>query len=741
MSVERFDLQRFPGIAKLLGTGAARRSIPYVPQYARTDCGVACLSMVLRYYGRAVDPHELERLGDNQRDGLGADKILSIGEMYGLRGRGVSLDLEHLADLPRGAILHWEFRHFVVFERVRKNGIEIVDPGVGRRVIPLQAFAKSFTGVVLLLEPGEQFERAGPKRRESRYGRVLRRHWKKILRVMATSLFLRVVALLLPFLTAMVADRVIPYSDGDLLTVVSIGTVGLLLFRTLVELIRAHSILELRAVLDLRLTLDLLEHLFCLPFPFFQRHSIGDLLLRVSSTATIREMFTSTLLAALLDGPLACIYLVVLFILEPRLGAIVAVVGVLEVAVLRIARQPYRDVTALLLQRQARSDGYITEALSGVESLKAAGAERRTVRHWSNLFVDEVNVSLQKSRLTMWVEAGSQLLQQVAPIVVLCYGSVLVIDGELTLGTMLAVSGIAVGFLGPLSGLLDAGLKVQEMYSYVERIEDVFRHQREDATTEQSPTLSRLSGAVRAESVSYRYDRNSPYVVKDVSFAAHPGQRIAIVGRSGSGKSTLAKLLAGLYVPSDGLITYDDYDARSMPIRAIRAQMGFVAQDAHVFGASIRDNIALAHPERPLASVVGAAKKACIHEFVMGLPMGYDTVLAPSGSSISGGQRQRVALARALVDDPRILILDEATSALDTETERRVVDSLRGLRCTQIVLAHRLSTIASADLILVMDEGRVVARGTHTDLMRAGGVYRELVEGQLSSDRGQGGIA
>jgi ABC-type bacteriocin/lantibiotic exporter with double-glycine peptidase domain len=355
------------------------------------------------------------------------------------------------------------------------------------------------------------------------------------------------------------------------------------------------------------------------------------------------------------------------------------------------------------------------------------------VERWANLFAAEVNASLARGRLSATVEAVMGGLRIASPLAVLVFGTAQVLSGNLALGTMLGLTALAVGFLEPLTQLVGNGLQLQSLSSYMARINDVL-----DTPVEQQgvqvAAADVLTGHIEARSISFRYTPLAPLVVDDVSLVIGAGKRVAIVGRSGSGKSTLAHLLLGLYLPDAGQVLYDGADLSGLEAHSVRQQIGIVTQSAYVFGSTIRENIAMVDPSLPLADVQRAARLACIHDDVANMPMGYETLLADGGASLSGGQRQRIAIARALVSMPRIVLLDEATSALDALTERQVYRNLEELQgCTTIVIAHRLSTVADADLILVMDDGRLVESGKHAELMSRRGVYHTLVQGQADA--------
>jgi len=731
----------FPSLEKLARSRRGQK-VPFVQQLEATDCGAACLAMVLGHLGRDVGLDEVrEAAGTSGRDGTDASAIVRAAEWYGLRSRGLALDIDHLRYLPPGTILHWEFNHFVVFDRLSKKGVEIVDPGMGTRVVPLAKFSESFTGVALVFEPSDEFE---PKRRgRGRLGWYMtqlagQRH--VLTRVFVTSILLRVFALALPLVTAVIVDRVVPRADTNLLLVVAIGLGGLLVFQMITTLVRSHLLLQLRTNLDTRLTLGFVDYLSRLPFDFFQRRSAGDLMMRVNNNATVRELLTSNTLSALLDGSLVIGYAALILVIAPIMGVIVIGLGIVQIAVFYLARRGYRDLMARSLEAQARSQSYLVEMLRGMETLKAAAAEPRAVERWSNLYVDELNVSLDRGRLSARVDAVGSLLTTGSPLAILVIGALQVVHGAISLGEMLAINSLAVGLLIPLSTMISSALQLQLLGGYMDRIDDVLRTPPEQSGRDIA-RAPRLTGRVSLQGVSFRYGDNLPFVVRNVSVEIRQGTTVAIVGRSGCGKSTLARMIAGLYRPTEGRVLFDGHDLVQLELKSLRRQIGVVFQSPSLFAGSVRSAIALAAPNATLDQIIDAARLAVVDEDIRAMPMGYDTVLSDGGASMSGGQRQRVALARAVVHKPALLILDEATSALDGETERRVMRNLEDLRCTRIVLAHRLSTIVNADLILVMEAGEVVEAGTHRELLARGEHYSRLVAAQLTTETAQRGVA
>jgi ABC-type bacteriocin/lantibiotic exporter with double-glycine peptidase domain len=726
-----------PNLADALRKLGGRKGgrVPYIQQMESADCGAACLAMVLGYHGRSVTLDEARQAAGTNR-GTDALGIVRGGEAMGLRGRGVQLEINDLHFLPTGSILHWDFNHFVVLEHAKRHEVDIIDPAFGRRTIPMDRFRRHFTGVALVFEPVEGFVVTPPGRSKVwRYLMQLLSQPGLVSRVFVTSIALRLLALAMPLLTGMVVDRVVPRGDHSLLVVIAAGISAVLAFQFLSSLIRSHLLIELRTRLDTKMTLGFVSHMLSLPYAYFNRRSAGDLLLRVSSNTQIRDLLTSSLLSTLLDGTLALTYLALLFKMSWVLALIAFGAGFLQVIVVLVSRQRCAARTSQDLESQARAHSYLVQMLVGIETLKVAGAEERSLEHYANLYIDELNVSLSRGRLQAVLDGVNSLLQSAAPLILLGTGAMLVIEGSLSLGTMLATTALATGFLGPLSNLTASAMSLTQLGSYVERIDDVFGAEPEQRRgTGVAPP--RLSGSIELHDVSFRYGTADPLVVRNVSLSVQPGSTVAIVGRSGSGKSTLAALLLGLHKPTEGRIIYDGYDLSELDHKQLRQQLGMVPQTPFVFSGSIRNNIALTDPQTPFERIVAAARKASIDADIRAMPMGYETLVADGGATLSGGQRQRLALARALLHDPAILLLDEATSSLDATTERAVMDSLRKMRATRLIIAHRLSTIVNADTIVVMEDGRVVETGRHHELLMRGGAYAALVSDQTFTGSG-----
>ncbi|MEZ4238066.1 MAG: peptidase domain-containing ABC transporter [Myxococcota bacterium] len=732
---------RVQAVLRALQVPTRRRRTPFVPQLLPADCGAACLAMVLGHHGEPARLDEVREQVDGGRDGTTAFQLLEGARTFGLRARGLRLaDPADLQFLQRPAILHWEMRHFVVFDGLERGGVAVLDPAVGRRWLSLAEFGQAFTGIALVFEPTDAFRpRPAAASRGWPYVRAALARAGQWPRILVTSLLLQLLGLGLPILTGLIVDRVVPRHDLDLLWLAGAGLAGVVGFQLLTTLVRNHLLLHLRTVVDARLTVDFVGHLMDLPYAFFQQRPTGDLLMRLNSNTVIREMLTSGLLSGLLDGGTVVFGLALLLVWSPAMGLLALVLGAAQLAVPLVTWRRQAELMSRSLVVQARASSFQVEMIGGVETLKAMGVEARSVEAWNDLFVDVLNVSIARGHLDAATQAVQAALRVGGPLAVLWIGAWWVAHGWSTVGAMLALCALVGSVTSPVDRLATTFAQVQLFGSYFARIDDVLRVAPEqvplapEGDEQRAPArpAPRLTGRIALEGVCFGYGPRSPDVVEDLSLAVEPGEFLAIVGRSGSGKSTLARLLTGLYRPRAGRVRYDGADLADLDLHAVRRQIGIVGQDTHLFGRSIRENIALGDPAVPLDAVEAAARRACIHDEIAAMPMGYETVLHDGGRSLSGGQRQRLALARALLRDPVVLLLDEATSALDAATEALVQAQLEQLRCTRVVIAHRLSTVRRADRIVVLDRGALVEAGPHDALVAQRGPYAELVVAQL----------
>jgi ATP-binding cassette, subfamily B, bacterial len=713
------------------------RRVPVLLQLTAVECGAACLAMILSAFGRSTRVAECRAAMGPGQDGVTALAIVQAARGLGLEAKAYRLAPEQLRDIPMPTIAHWGDNHFVVLERCTPRWVDIVDPASGRRRITPQELAAELSGVVLTFVPGPHFvPRSMPL--HASWSAELRRLLRLpgirrlLAAIVVASLLLQVLGLALPLFVALLVDRILPDQALGLLPLLGAGMLLVVVAEALLSLGRAVLLTSLQMRLDRALMHRFLQHLLALPFRFFQERTSGDLLMRLTSNATIRETLTSQVLASLLDGGLILVYLTIILLRAPLFGAVVCAIGLLQALVLVVVAPRLRSLSEQDLQAQSDEESYLVELLGGIATIKAAGGETRVLASWSRLFARALHIGQQRSLLAARVEAAIAALRTLAPLLLLWIGARAVLEGSIDAGIMLALVVLAINALAPLGSLMAQLQQLQLVRVHLDRLVDVIEAAPEQDAQAVEPAPA-LTGRIELEQVDFRYAPHGPLVLGDLNVSIAPGQLVAVVGRTGSGKSTLVRLLLGLVTPAHGRIMYDGLPLHTLDYGSVRSQVGVVLQDVFLFSGTIRQNIAGHLSDADDEQVVAAARMAAIHDEIMRMPMQYASRVAEGGAGLSGGQRQRIALARALAGRPALLLLDEATSHLDAVTEQQIEANLRALSCTRIVVAHRLSTVRHADLILVLDQGRLVEQGTHAELLARQGAYAALVQGQLSS--------
>lgn len=710
-----------------------RKRVPVILQMSEVECGLACLAMIMSYHGRQTTISELRANYGAGRDGISALNLVKAARNMGMISRAVALQKNDFKDVTLPAIIHWEFNHFLIVENWTPDHVTVVDPASGRRQMDAEEFNGGFTGIVLMLEPGMNFHRRKITSSLSlrMYAvQAVRQAPGALIQVILASIILQGIGLLPPILTQTVIDKIIPFHLTNAMILLGAGMLMMLFSQAFITLLREWLLIYVRARIDTHMMLSFFEHLLLLPYSFFQQRSSGDLLTRMGSNTIIRDTLSGQVISTFLDGSMVILYLVILLVAAPTFGVLALVIGLSQVALMLSVYRIIASLAAQELTAQGKSQGYMAEALAGIATLKAAGAEYSAHDRWTNLFFDQLNISTRRGYISTIANTGMILLRGFAPMALLWVGATQVLNGTLSIGTMLALSSLATSFLSPLSSLVSSGQQLQIVQAHLERLADIMTAEPEQhAQTLKSPP--KLAGYVRLENVSFRYSPETPRVLHGINLHIASGQKVAIVGRTGSGKSTLGKLLLGLYIPGEGQIYYDGIPLQELQYQEVRRQFGVVLQESAIFSGTIMENILFNNPHMDKEYAVRAAQMASIHDDIVRMPLGYETPVAEGGSALSGGQRQRLSLARAIAHHPAILLLDEATSNLDVVTEQMVAHNLESLPCTQIIIAHRLSTIRNADLILVMDQGTIVESGTHQDLLLKNGFYTNLIKQQM----------
>ena len=704
---------------------ARRRPVPLVSQMERTDCGAACLAMVLGHHRHAAPLAEVRELCGIGRDGASASAIAQAAGHYGLGTQAFRVGAESLEGLALPAILHVDGGHFVVLEGRGRRGWRVLDPAAGRVCWAPQEMARRLSGVALVCAPGADFRtRRAPRPTLTRYLAQLRRCGSAIGLVGLCTLLLELVALVPPAATQVMVDHVILPQRDAWLWMVAAAVVAACVSQTALVFVRDRVIHWLHAALDLSLMSDFVVHLLHLPLAALAQRPAGDLMQRVQANIELRDLSTR-LISCVLDSALVLAYAALMLAYHPLLG-----LGVLSSHALRLAlTQAWRGVQReAIAQEQAalgRERSAATEALGAPEFVQAFGLAGQLAQRQRERLDERGNASLRRSSLGQrsgrWMQAFDALCQAG----LLAGAGAAVMAEQLTLGEFAGFLALHALLGRPLQSMTALAGELALLRGSLERIDDVLAAPQEARGT-QVPL--RVQGAIELRGVRFRYSRHAPWVLDGVDLRITPGERVAIVGPSGAGKSTLARLVLGLARPSEGQVLLDGRDLGELDMVAVRRRMAAVLQEAFVFNDSVRANLALADDDLPSEALQAAAEAAQLHDTLVALPQGYDTPLGPGGMRLSAGQRQRLMIARALAHQPSVLVLDEATSHLDAATEAALQARLETLRCTQLVIAHRLATVRHADRILVMQAGRLVQSGRFDELAAVPGVFRDLLQ-------------
>jgi len=641
-------------------------------------------------------------------NGVSLRRMIEVGGLLGLQARPLRLDLEHLGQLALPCILHWDLNHFVVLERVGPKHIRIVDPAVGRRTLDIAEVSRHFTGIALELTPTHDF-RARPRPPSISFrqlsGRIhgLRR---SLAMLFAFSIALQLLVLLAPFLMQWIVDQVLVSGDRDLLTVLGLAFGGALLLQVAIGLARGWAVVHLATRLGLQWSANIFSHLLKLPLSFFEKRHVGDVVSRMDSVATIQRTLSTTFVESVIDGVMTLVTLALMLLYSWKLALVTLAAVVIYAGLRALSYRRLREGSERRLIAAAKQQSHLLESIRGMQSIKVAGssASRRSI--YLNLMQDTANRDVWLWHNEVIFSGASHLVFGLERIAVIWIGALLAMDNVFSVGMLIAYLSYKDEFATRISSLIDKGVELRMLRLHGERLGDIALAEPEREPDHHAPLPDDTSLAV--EGLGFRYAEGEPWILKDCNFRITPGESIAIVGASGCGKTTLMKVLLGLLEPEEGKVLIGGIDLQRLGAVHFRRMVGVVMQEDQLFAGTLAENIVSDEDTLDMAAIEHAARLAAIHDEILAMPMGYHTLIGDMGTTLSGGQKQRVILARALYRQPRLLFLDEATSHLDTQGEQLVNAAIRELALTRIIIAHRPETIASADRVLVMQEGRIV---------------------------------
>ncbi|WP_414622998.1 peptidase domain-containing ABC transporter [Calothrix sp. CCY 0018] len=714
------------------------KQYPFFAQQSASDCGCACLVMIARHWGKRLAVNRVREIANVNRSGASLRSLAAAAESIGFASKPVKASFDKFTQQSLPAIAHWEGKHYIVVYEINQKHVIVCDPAIGQRKIPHAEFKEKWTGYALLLQPTLGLKEAKEETGSVwRFYELIKPHSKVLFEVFMASILLQVFGLITPLFTQVLLDKVIVQGSISTLNAIGLGLLIFGFFSIVVNAVRQYLLFHTANRISVAMLVGFLKHTFSLPLSYFESRYVGDITSRIEENEKIQSFLTGETLSILLDLITIVVYLAVMFWYNWQLTLLTLLIVppffILAFASTSILRRMSREI----FNAGAEQDSYLIQSLTGIRSVRSMAIEHTVRWRWEELLNDLIKKSFRAQIIGTRLQVISGSIDTVMSAGLLWYGAYLVIQNQLTIGQLIAFNMLMGNVISPFKRLSGVWNEFQEVMISTERINDVLEAKpEEDLLASPRRHISKLAGHIRFDNVTFRYHSESEInVLENLNFEILPEQTIAVVGRSGSGKTTLSKLILGLYPPTEGKVLIDGHDVSKISLKSLRRQVGVVDQNTFLFGGTIRENISVAHPETSLEEIVEAARMAGADEFIQQFPMGYENEIGEGGGMLSGGQRQRIVIARALLGNPQLLIFDEATSSLDAETERIIQNNLKTILKgrTSLIIAHRLSTVRNADLILVLDKGVLIESGTHDELINKKGHYYYLNQQQLAA--------
>ncbi len=677
------------------------KKLPIVLQSERTECGLACLAMIAGYHGQANAMAGLRRQFHVGTRGVDLNQLVSLAGRMGLQARGLRLEPEHLAQLSTPAILHWNLNHFVVLSKVLKNGIEIHDPSLGKRIVNARELDQSFSGIALELVPSAEFRpsKIVEEKISLRWMMQIDGLGGLVTQVLLIALAMELATIALPIGTQFLLDSVLTSKDSGGLLFICLALGVFLFFQAALGTVRAWIVADAASQMNAQWTNQLFAHLLKLPIKYFEARPLGQITQRFASLQFVERILSSSFVEAILDGIATVLILLLLIAYNPMMAIIVLMFCAVYVAIRIVAfNWSYRQENERLVLT-AQQSTYSIEAIRSIATIKLANAEQLWAARIANLSAEIAIRNAKQQRVVASISAGGRLIFGLQRLCLLGIGGWLAISAGFTAGKLVALVAFGDLFVTRAAAFVDHMVDFKMLRMHFQHIGEI-ADELPESSNEGAHALHAEQVDIDVRNLGFRYDEGSPWIIRNLSFKIKHGESVAIIGPSGCGKTTLSKLLLGLYQPSEGAICINGRDVRYIPLADRRRVFASVLQDDVLFSGSVADNISNFAPDATLANVVDAAKAAMMHDSINAMPMGYESIVGDNGSGISGGQKQRLLLARAIYRRAPVLLLDEATSHLDIATEIAVNQNIAAMKQTRILIAHRPNTIASADRVI-----------------------------------------
>ncbi len=679
-----------------------QRRVPVIHQTETAECGLACLAMICGHFGKNIDLIYLRRKFNLSARGATLAGINGIAEQLGMATRALSLELDELRVLKTPCILHWDFSHFVVLVSVKRNRYVLHDPARGIRYISREEMSRYFTGVALEVWPGSEFQSETLQTRISLRSLINSIYGIKrtLAKIFCLSVVIEAINLLMPVGTQLVMDHAIPAGDRGLLTLISAALMFFILLKAATSTLRAWSSLVMSTLINVQWQSGLFDHLLRLPLAFFERRKLGDIQSRFDSLDTLRATFTTSVIGFIMDSIMVVGVCVMMLLYGGYLTWIVLCFTTIYIFIRLVTYGNYRQISEECLVREARAASYFMETLYGIATVKIQGMVGIRGAHWLNMKIDAINSGIKLTRMDLLFGGINTFVTACDQIVILWLGAGLVIDNQMTIGMFVAFSSFRGQFSERVASLTSFLLQLRIMSLHNERIADIALHEKEEKKPEIEIVADMGPISLETNGLSYRYDSQSAPIFSALSLSVAPGESVAITGASGAGKTTLMKVLCGLFEPDSGRVLINGIDIRQIGINNYHRMIACVMQDDRLFSGAIRENICGFAEEMDEEWMVECARASHIHDVIMNMPMGYETLIGELGEGLSGGQKQRIFIARALYRKPGILFMDEATSALDSESEHFVNVAIKNMNITRVIIAHRETTLRTVDRVI-----------------------------------------